>query len=320
MVHGSLEGSKALISTQNISRHSKTFTEPCFHSASETLTLRLTPKPVASQPKFPHRTSSVKRGQPSRKVIINSQSTAPPTRVMSTSDSVDAQTAEFRGKSFADLQPLTRNPPTPRRPRSKPHKTQQRPSEGSTYSLHPAVEALDSVTKNETAGSCKRPDLEPSDHLDHLHIREINVVAGTLVAPQAPESISKSKDSAGVVVPAKSAMSSAFPIVPASAQEQVASRRPSSPFTQAMSLPALLLPPLPHSGSDAPEDLKDAAEMSIARQISISHRQRELLVPIVPKVARHPTLVDVSGGSQLARKSQHLVLEDAQDFWIGQSV
>ena len=75
--------------------------------------------------------------------------------------------------------------------------------------------------------------------------------------------------------------------------------------------PSLRLPPLPSLGSDAPEDdFKDAAEISIARQISISHRQRELLVPIVPRVARQPMLVDVSDRSQVARKSHHLVLED----------
>ncbi|KAI4121011.1 MAG: hypothetical protein LQ338_006614 [Usnochroma carphineum] len=58
------------------------------------------------------------------------------------------------------------------------------------------------------------------------------------------------------------------------------------------------------------------AEISIARQISISKRQRQLLVPAVPKVAPQPVqprIVDVQPGSR-SRKSHHsyhLVLEDA---------
>ena len=313
MVHAPLEGSKALASTQSVSRHSQTSTAASFNSASETLSLQITPKPAASQPKFPHQTSSDKGGQRFRRVKHNTQPTAPPARVMSTSKFEDASTAEthnhFESKSFADPEPLTLNPPTSRSTHSRPYKTRQRPSKGSTVSSHAAVEVVDSITKSETAVSRKKPELEPSDRVE---IRRINAVAETLVAPQAPKFSSKGKDGAGVVVPAKSAVLSTFPTMSSSVQQQQRSRRPSSPPTQQeISLPALRLPPLPYSGSDAPEDLKDAAEMSIARQISISHRQRELLVPIVPKVARQPMLVDVSDGSQLARKSQHLVLEGA---------
>ena len=310
MVHGPLEDSTAITSTQNISRHSQTSTEASFHSASETLPLRITPNPAAGQPKLPHRTSSARGGQPFRNVNMNTQPTA---RVVSTPESIDVPTAgnhnHFSSNPFADLQPLTLHPPTTRSTRSRPHKTRQRSSKGSTNSSHAVVETVDSTTESETAMSRKKPDLEPSDHFE---VRRRNFVAETLVAPQAPKSISKSKDSAGVVVPAKSARLSKLPIVPALAQQQQTSRRPSSPPTQQeISLTSLRLPPLPYSGSDAPDDLKDAAEISIARQISISHRQRELLVPIVPKVARQPMLVDVGDGSQVARKSQHLVLENA---------
>lgn len=313
MVHAPLEGSKALACTQSVSRHSQTSTEASFHSASETLPLQITPKPAASQPKFPHRTSSDKGGQRFRRVKNNTQPTAPPARVTSTSESVDPSTAEthshFESKPFADLEPLTLNPPTSRSTRSRPYKTRQRPSKGSTGSSHAVVETVDSITKSESPVSRKKPELEPGDRVE---IRRINAVAATLVAPQAPKYSSKGKDGAGVVAPAKSAMLSTFPTVPSSAQQQQTSRRPNSPPTQQeISLTTLRLPPIPYSGSGAPDDLKDAAEMSIARQISISHQQRERLVPIVPKVARQPMLVDVSDGSQVARKSQHLVLEDA---------
>ena len=312
MVHGPLEGSRALNSTQNTSRHPQAPTEACFHSASETLPSQFTPRPATSEPEFPLRTSSVKGGQPFRKVKINIQPTTTPARAMCTSDSVNAPTAgthnRFGSKPFADLQPLTLNPPTPRITCSRFHKTRQRPSKGGIKSSHAVVEVLDSITSSETATSRKKPYLAPSNYPD---IKRRNVVAETLVASQAPNFTSKSNNGAEVVVPAKSAVLSTLPNVPASAQQQQTSRPPNSPPTQqGINVAALRLPPSPYSGSDAPDELKDAAEMSIARQISISHRQRELLVPIVPKVARQPMLVDVNDGSQVARKSQHLILED----------
>ena len=65
------------------------------------------------------------------------------------------------------------------------------------------------------------------------------------------------------------------------------------------------------------------AEISIARQISLSRRQRQMVVPIVPKTARQPmqaTLVNIVGGDDksggetkghVSRKSHHVLLEDA---------
>ena len=65
------------------------------------------------------------------------------------------------------------------------------------------------------------------------------------------------------------------------------------------------------------------AEISIARQISVSRRQRQMVVPIVPKTARQPmqaTLVNIVGGDDKVegetkghdnRKSHHVLLEDA---------
>lgn len=55
------------------------------------------------------------------------------------------------------------------------------------------------------------------------------------------------------------------------------------------------------------------AEISIARQISISRRQRQLLVPIAPKLARQPRQPKLVNGisTPAARKSHHLTPEDA---------
>lgn len=52
------------------------------------------------------------------------------------------------------------------------------------------------------------------------------------------------------------------------------------------------------------------AEISIARQISFSRQQRQLLIPIAPQLARQPKLINATG-SPSARKSHHLTLEDA---------
>lgn len=56
-----------------------------------------------------------------------------------------------------------------------------------------------------------------------------------------------------------------------------------------------------------------AAEVSVARQISISRRQRQLLVPIVPKTARQPMQprINEQSTAEESRKSHHLTLEDA---------
>ena len=56
-----------------------------------------------------------------------------------------------------------------------------------------------------------------------------------------------------------------------------------------------------------------AAEVSVARQISISRRQRQLLVPIVPKTARQPMQprINEQNTTEESRKSHHLTLEDA---------
>ncbi|MCJ1470874.1 hypothetical protein MMC07_009521 [Pseudocyphellaria aurata] len=60
------------------------------------------------------------------------------------------------------------------------------------------------------------------------------------------------------------------------------------------------------------QTVSDAVEISIARQISVSKRQRLLLVPIVSKQARqpmHPKLVTDGGQHAESRKSHYLMFE-----------
>lgn len=65
-----------------------------------------------------------------------------------------------------------------------------------------------------------------------------------------------------------------------------------------------------HQGEDP---IGHAAEVSVARQVSISRRQRQLLVPIVPKTARQPMQPRIKEQSTTEglRKSHPLTLEDA---------
>ena len=69
-------------------------------------------------------------------------------------------------------------------------------------------------------------------------------------------------------------------------------------------------PPYVHQGED---QLSSAAQVSVARQISISRRQRQILVPIAPKIARQPVQPWISEQSNAegSRKPHHLTSKDA---------
>ena len=73
-----------------------------------------------------------------------------------------------------------------------------------------------------------------------------------------------------------------------------------------------LAPSEPRYRHQRQDPIDPAAEVSIARQISISRRQRQLLVPIVPKTARPPMQPKISkqSATEKSRKSHHLTLED----------
>ena len=59
--------------------------------------------------------------------------------------------------------------------------------------------------------------------------------------------------------------------------------------------------------------ISPATEVAVARQISISRRQRQLLVPIISKTARQPMQPRINEQITMedSRKSHHLTLEDA---------
>lgn len=71
--------------------------------------------------------------------------------------------------------------------------------------------------------------------------------------------------------------------------------------------------PEPPHRQQGEESIGSAAEVSVARQISISRRQRQLLVPIVPKTARQPMQprINEQSTTEESRKSHQLTLEDA---------
>lgn len=81
------------------------------------------------------------------------------------------------------------------------------------------------------------------------------------------------------------------------------------------SMKKLQLPPegLQLPRRHASDSMSTMAEVSIARQISISRRQRQLLVPIAPKLARQPMQPTLVKGTTTpaSRKSHHPTLEDA---------
>lgn len=69
-------------------------------------------------------------------------------------------------------------------------------------------------------------------------------------------------------------------------------------------------PPYVHQGED---QLSSTAQVSVARQISISRRQRQILVPIAPKIARQPIQpwINEQSNAEGSRQPHNLTLQDA---------
>ena len=69
-------------------------------------------------------------------------------------------------------------------------------------------------------------------------------------------------------------------------------------------------PPYSHRGED---QLSSAAQVSVARQISISRRQRQILVPIAPKITHQPAQAWINGQSnaEVSRQPHNLTSKDA---------
>ena len=85
------------------------------------------------------------------------------------------------------------------------------------------------------------------------------------------------------------------------------------------SMPDLELPKPPYSTANnhahgSSDSVSSAAEVSIARQISFSRRQRQLLVPVLSKTARQPLMPQVGNVERIqggGRKSELVLVEDA---------
>ena len=97
-----------------------------------------------------------------------------------------------------------------------------------------------------------------------------------------------------------------------------AAEKSSSPLST-LNIPDLELPNPPYgSTSHVPhtstESVNSAAEISIARQISISRRQKQLLIPVVKQTARQPLTPQVANARGVdggGRKSEVVMLEQA---------
>ncbi|KAL9604387.1 MAG: hypothetical protein Q9219_000575 [cf. Caloplaca sp. 3 TL-2023] len=115
------------------------------------------------------------------------------------------------------------------------------------------------------------------------------------------------------------------PTEQAKVQEECISRVP-PPLSVTSSSTSPSASPMPNQqyslqGASASEEIPPqgdsfhkAAEASIARQISISQRQRQLLAPSIPRVALQPVqpkIVDAYPGGNSSRKSHHLVMENS---------
>ena len=295
VVHSPSGDSRALdsreprISAYDVSRHSQASTEASFHTANETQHIELMHGAIASQRSLPTRTSSVKVGEPLR--ITRSECDDMSTPITPSSDSARLA-SKFRekhslvSKALSDIRPLELNPPNPRI-LSKEDEEPGSYSSGSTIKP-PIPEAVcyESRTpeKNNRVESRSRSNRATS-------------ATGTPL---------RSTKSAQATTPF-SAQSSSTPSPTISA---TMAHTQAKPAEQEPGVPQMRLPPLDFSETKTSDDLNKATIKSIARQISNSQRQRELLVPIVPKVARQPIPVDVRGGAK-ARKSQHLILENA---------
>ena len=106
-----------------------------------------------------------------------------------------------------------------------------------------------------------------------------------------------------------------YPIIdnPPAPTKGITQGSPQRPFPARKSSMKRLDPPEQRRRQQGESSIDPTAEVSVARQISISRRQRQLLVPIVPKTARQPMQprINEQSTAEELRKSHHLTLEDA---------
>ena len=295
VVHSPSGDSRALdsreprIGAYDLSRHSQASTEASFHTASETQHSELVRGSITGQRSLPTRTSSVKVGEPLRitrsEYDSSSARIAPPPGSARLVSKVQVKQS-LGSKPVSDILPLNFNPPTPRI-------LGREDEDPDSYFSGSAVKPL-------IAEAVCYEKRTPGEN-NRLESRSRSARATS--ATQTPLRSTRSAQAATSI----SAQSSSTPSPVTSA---TTTRTQAKPAEQKSGVPQMRLPPLDFSETKSPDDLNKAAIKSIARQISNSQRQRDLLVPIVPKVARQPIPVDVRGGA-MARKSQHLILENA---------
>ena len=293
VVHTPTGDSKALDSREprtgayDLFRHSQASTKASFRTTYEMQHVEPVHAAIASQRSLPIRTSSVKFGDPltiSRSKYDDLSTPITPTPTSARLASTSGVNHGLGSKPLSDIRPLNLNPPTFRilgREDEEPNSYFSQ----STITA-PIAEAV--CYENRTPG--KNDRVESGSRSNRAASATRTPVRSTRIAKAAT---SVSAQSSSTLSP--SAMTT---------------HTEAKPTERKPGVPQMRLPPLDFSGTKSPDDLNKAAIKSIARQISNSQRQRELLVPIVPKVARQPIPVDVRGGA-MARKSQHLILEKA---------
>lgn len=305
-------------------RHSRSSTEKSFHTAAESQSIISTSNPPKNQQGLPKRTSGVRDGQPLRSSKSGNLPPVFPAVVTSVhnvrghtlkiQDGKEERTASVAAGQAPASTPLTHledtlleiKPAPPLRVLKNGYVSKTVPA---VNALAPATELLKRMEKDATLlqdGRKNRIGCTPS--ISPLASHPTNRRMRAIDAPSIP--FSDMPVSAPSIRPTDSKISTK----PAQAiSPKPTASSPPPPSSSTINPHPSTLPPLP-SALENPEKPKSAAEISIARQISISRRQRELLAPLAPKYARQPMqpmLVDVRGGTSMARKSSHLILEDA---------
>lgn len=302
-------------------RHSRSSTEKSFHTAAESQSIEPVSNPPKSQQGLPRRSSS-DRLRSSESVIL---STAFPA-VATSAHNVRGRTLkmqdgrEKRDASVAAGQAPAPTPPTTHlahpSPEIKPAPPLRVLKNGYISNTVSAMTALASATelpKQMEKGAALLQDgrKDRSGTTPTISPLAFHPTRPRLRATDAPS------------IPISDMPVSAPPLPPADSKTSMKPSQTIGPKPTVFSSPPLsapstdprpfTLPPVP-SAQETPEKPTSATEISIARQISISRRQRELLGPLAPKFARQPMqpmLVDVRGGTPMARKSSHLIVEDA---------
>ena len=316
-----LQGAKADL---DLLRHSHSSTEKSFHTAAESQSIESISNPPKSQQRLPKRSSSVRDGQPlrsSKSGILPTMYPAIATfahnargRILEIQDG-----KEGRGMSVAAGQAPATTPPTHLEdpsPEIKPAPPLRVLKNGYVSKPVPAMNVLASATDRPQQTEKGATLLQDGIEKSFGTTANISPLASHPTKPRIRATDAPS-------IPVSDLLISAPPLPPI---ESKTSMRPSQTIGPKSTV--FISPPLPTSSTaprpstlpllpsalETPEKPTSAAEISIARQISISRRQRELLGPLAPKFARQPMqpmLVDVRGGTSMARKSSHLIVEDA---------